>query len=127
MINIDARAAQVRIASGINVVLGLLLIASPWALGYVSTEIGSIVLNSVVVGALIVVCGVTRVAFPYRIEALSGANIALGFWTLISPLVYGYTMETTQLWSSILIGVAIMIFGVWSGSTTLRERDRRLA
>jgi SPW repeat len=131
MFNINARAAEVRVASGINVVLGLLLVALPWLMGYVSTEIGSIVINGVVVGSLIVVCGAIRVFSPLRIAALSGANIALGFWTLISPLVYGYvygyTLEARQMWSSIFIGLAIVLFGALSGSITLREQQRRLA
>jgi hypothetical protein len=125
MTDIRDRGTQVQIASGINALLGLSLIATPLLYGSdVPLDI-SITLNGVVFGTLIVFCGALRVFWPHRYLGFSGANVAFGFWILVSPWVYGYSVDTTHASLSAIIGVAIIVLGTWSGSATLRERHER--
>jgi hypothetical protein len=70
-----SRNFKARIASAINVVLGICLMASPWVFDYSARYP---VLNSVFVGTLIAMLGVIRLAS-------NGIGILLGFWTIVSP------------------------------------------
>ena len=79
----SSHSMQIRIASGINVLLGAFLSGSPWLLNYASQE-SELTRNSVVIGALVVICAALRTVWPGAKAAVSGANIAFGFWTLIS-------------------------------------------
>jgi hypothetical protein len=115
---------QVRIASGINVLLGGLLSASPWLLNYASQET-DLTRNSVVVGGLVVICAALRAVWPGAMAAFSGANIAFGFWTLISSWTFGRTVDQTYVWISLALGVAIMGFAAWSGNATLAAQRRQ--
>lgn len=122
-----ARSQQVRIASGINVLLGVFLIGSPWLFGNVQARLDmNPTLSVVVAGALVVICSVLRVSWPERRVGLSGANIAFGIWTLTSPWVFGYSVDTLHTSLSFIIGVAIILSGTWSSSATLREQHERL-
>ncbi len=45
--------------------------------------------------------------------------IALGgLWEIISPFVLGYSNNTGALWDSIIIGIVLLVLGVWSALTT---------
>jgi hypothetical protein len=115
---------QVRIASGINVLLGALLSASPWLLNYASQET-DLTRNSVVVGGLVVICAALRTVWPGAKAAFSGANIAFGFWTLISSWTFGRTVDQMYVWISLALGVAIMGFAAWSGNATLTAQRKQ--
>jgi hypothetical protein len=116
--------AQIRIASGINVLLGAFLSASPWLLNYASQET-DLTRNSVIIGALVVVCAALRTVWPSAKAAFSGANIAFGFWTLISSWTYGRTADQMYVWLSLALGVAIMGLAAWSGNATLAAQRRQ--
>jgi len=114
---------HIRIASSVNVALGALLIASPWLLAFAAQE-PDLTRNSVVIGALIAIFAALRVLWPGTKAAWSGANIALGFWTLISSVTFGRITDETYVWLSVAAGLAVIVFGSWSGNTTLlAERE----
>jgi hypothetical protein len=56
-------AAQARTASGINVLLGIWLLVSPWLFGYSAVGLPAI-LNSVIVGALVAILAASRQVSP---------------------------------------------------------------
>ncbi|HVY81355.1 MAG TPA: SPW repeat protein [Steroidobacteraceae bacterium] len=113
-------ATQVRVASGINTLLGLWLIASPWVYGYSAGQIGS-VWNSVIVGVLIAVFGLMRVRTPHEATAFSWINLVLGIWTVISPWIYGYAANTGRMWNNVIVGIVVFLLSIWSGSITVSE------
>lgn len=115
---------QVRIAGGINVLLGALLSASPWLLNYASQET-DLTRNSLVIGGLVVICAALRTVWPGAKAAFSGANIAFGFWTLISSWTFGRTVDQMYVWISLALGVAIMGFATWSGNATLAAQRKQ--
>ena len=75
-------AAQARTASGANIVLGIWLIVSPWIFDYSGK---SAVLSGVTVGVLIALLAAIRVTSSHNSAGLSGINLLLAFWTIVSP------------------------------------------
>jgi SPW repeat len=109
-------AAQARTASGINILLGIWLIVSPWVFDYSGR---GPVLNSVYVGALISILAAFRLATLDRSAGLSAINLILGLWTIASPWVCGYSPNVGAVWDNLLLGIAIATLASWSGSATL--------
>ena len=106
-------SSQVRFASGVNLVLGLWLIASPFIFQH-----GSSGWNSIIVGAVIAILAWIRVANPNQATWLSWINVILGIWIFISPWVYGYSANAGALWNNLIVGAIIFIFGIWSALAT---------
>jgi SPW repeat len=117
---------RIRLASGINLLSGLWLFLSPWALTSVASDRNAS-LSNMVIGCVMFVLGITRVSLPRRAPTLSGINFALGFWTLISPWVFGFTMDSTRVWSSVLIGGLVMLCAAWSTTMTVQLQRGHLA
>ena len=113
---------QARTASGINILLGLWLIASPWVFDYSGR---SAVLNSVFVGALIAMLAALRRASLQYSAVVSGINVLLGFWTIVSPWATGYVPSKPALANNIMVGVFVMALAIWSvRATEAKPRPR---
>jgi hypothetical protein len=108
-------AAQARTASGINILLGIALIVSPWMFDYS----GGPAVNSVFVGTLIAMLAASRLASLHRSAALSAINFILALWTIASPWVYGYCANVGAVKDNLILGIAIAALASWSGSATL--------
>jgi hypothetical protein len=123
MSSVHIRSIGIRIAGGMNFLLGGAVIAAGWlALG--DSFDSSPALSSLVSGALIVLCSALRAMKPDRTFSLSGTNMALGFWVAVSPWTYGYTNDTTRLIWMIALGVGVMAVSVGGLCCTLRaERE----
>jgi hypothetical protein len=107
-------AAQARTASGINILLGIWLIASPWVFDYS----GGPAVNGVFVGTLIAILAASRLASLRNSAGLSAINVILALWTIVSPWVYGYSANVGAVRDNLLLGVAIATLAIWSGSAT---------
>jgi SPW repeat len=115
-------ATQARTASGMNILLGIWLLVSPWVFGYQAA--GSAAMwNSVIVGALIAILGASN-CFSQRIHTSPNwINVLLALWTMISPLVYGYTANTGGLGDNVILAILIAAFAVCSdGAATAGEK-----
>jgi SPW repeat len=108
-------AAQARIASGINILLGVWLIDSPWIFDYSGS---AAVLNSIFVGVLIAVLAASRLASLRNTAGLSAVNLILAMWIIASPWVCGYSTNVGAVRDNLLLGIAIATFASWSGSAT---------
>jgi hypothetical protein len=96
-----------------NILLGVLLIVSPWVFGYRSAGSAAI-WNSVIVGALIAHLAANN-CFAQRIHtAPNWIIVLLALWTTISPLVYGYTANTGSLLDNVILAVLIAAFAICS-------------
>ena len=115
---------QIRVASGTNILLGAFLAASPWLLNYASQDT-DITRDSVIVGALVVICAALRTLWPSAKAAFSGANFAFGLWIAISSWTFGRALDPPYVWLSLALGIAIMAFAAWSSNTTLMAQRRR--
>lgn len=106
----------------INVLLGLWLIASPWALGF-ATET-TLAWNVWVTGMIIAVVAIAAlIAFQTWEEWI---NVALGAWLTVSPWVLGFTGNDAAMWNAIAVGVVVAGLALWS-STIEHDGDGLLS
>ncbi|HET7321560.1 MAG TPA: SPW repeat protein [Longimicrobiaceae bacterium] len=113
----EEHAGQVRTASGINVVLGIWFIISPWAYGYSHLHQGSI-WNNVIVGLVIAIFAAIRFFSPDSSIWLSWIVGLLGIWAFASPWIYEYSGNPQRLWNSIILGILVLALAIWSVSAT---------
>lgn len=109
-------AAQARTASGINILLGIWLIASPWVFDYSARPA---VVSSVCAGALIALLAAMRIATLHDSTGLSGINLLLALWTIASPWACGYAANIAATTHSVILGMMIAALAVWSASATV--------
>jgi hypothetical protein len=117
---------QIRTASGINIVLGVWLIISPWIYGYAHSAMNAMT-SSVIVGILVLIFGILRYNRPHARTALSWLNLILGLWTLASPWIFRLTDNTAYIANSVIVGILVGALAIWSGSATVAEHRHQTA
>ena len=96
-----------------NLVLGLWLVASPWALGFTTNQ--TTTWNAWGVGALITIAALAAlIAFQKWEEWM---NAALAAWLIVSPFVLGFGTQATATWNQIVVGVLVGVLAVWAAMT----------
>ena len=99
--------------SGINSVLGIWLIISPFILGFAGNSVAE--WNDIASGVAV------------ALLALGGAswvNVFMGIWLIISPFVLGFAGEPTLLWNNVILGALVGTVAALVGS--LRGSDAGL-
>ncbi len=104
---------DVKIFSGLNVLLGAWLILAPFVLRY-SHMLTSWI--SGIVGAIVMLLAGIRVVFPARMPGLSWVNAALGLWLIAAPLLLRFSTRSGS--NDLLIGTALAVIGSWSALIT---------
>lgn len=128
----DVRA-QAKVASGLELLVGLWLIISPFVLGYsdlgqaTKTIASQATNNDLIVGFTIAVIGAIRLANAYRFGEyelptmwLSWLSALLGLWLIVSPFVLGFSGLATPFWNSIIVGIIVAVLGVWNALVARR-------
>ncbi|MGH8228039.1 MAG: SPW repeat protein [Steroidobacteraceae bacterium] len=115
--------AQARAASGINVLLGIWLIISPWVFGYASAD-DQAMWNAVSTGGLVLILAATRYAQPHTGSGMSWVNFLLGLWAIASPWVFVYANQGSAMWNNVATGIVIALIAIWSRSATSQEYRR---
>lgn len=103
-------SGQVRVASGLNFIAGVYLFISGWIGGMNAGNTW----NSIIFGIIVAILAASRFAGATGPWA-SWVDALIGVWLIISPWVYGYS-GTSWEWNSIVVGVIMLILGVWSAS-----------
>jgi hypothetical protein len=93
-----------------NLVLGLWLFVSPWALGYAALQ--SAAWNAYVLGAAIVVFAAIAAYMPRAWEEM--INTVLGVWLILSPYLVGFASHTMTALHTVVVGVLVTAFAVWA-------------
>jgi hypothetical protein len=97
----------------VNLVLGLWLLVSPWALRYAG-EAGPM-WNAVIVGTLI---GVVALYALFRVFAWEEwANAVFGAWMVISPWVLGFSGSFAAMLNAVIVGVVVFALAIWALGT----------
>lgn len=108
--------------SGLNLLVGLWLMAAPWVLGYV--EVPAALWNDRIVGGAVIILAGIRVLNPTRFTFLSWLNLILGLWLLAAPFVLrygeGFVMRNVAFWNDALSGIAIIALAWLSADATKR-------
>ncbi len=113
---------RIRIASGINLLAGL------WLVAYLSRARGS------GGGRATVEPGHPR--HPHRADGRLShrptvrdprdgmMNVLLGLWLIVSPFLWGYhTFAPGHMWNSVIPGVVVVAAGTWSALSGGRARE----
>jgi hypothetical protein len=101
-------------ASWLNILLGIWVIVSPFALAF--GLFPRAMWNNVATGAAIVILGIIRTGAP-RQPGWSWSNAILGIWLIISPFVLAFAMPVA-FWNNIILGIIIGIVALANATTT---------
>jgi len=109
-------AAVTRGCAGVELLVGAWLAASPWVVGYG----GSTLLrwNNLVVGVLLALVGMVRLARPLLPQAPAGV-FAIGAWTIVAAFVLSFQNGATgtgPLWNAIGCGAVLTAAAAWSSA-----------
>ena len=96
----------------ISIVLGIVLFLSPWLFGFANVQDAA--MNAHIVGAIIFVIAISEViAFKMWEEWI---GIAAGVWLLFAPFILGFSAHVEAVATHVMIGLATILFAVWSMS-----------
>lgn len=112
---------QARIASGVNILLGVWLLVSPWVFGYQAAGSAAI-WNSAIIGVLIAILAAGNCLSYHVRTGLNWIIVLLALWTMISPLVYGYTANTGSVGNNIVLGVLVAWFAICSDDAMIAAK-----
>jgi hypothetical protein len=90
--------------------LGLLMVGSPWLLGFSRNELAAI--SACGIGTLLMVPAVA--ALLERHEIATGSALTLGAWSLLAPIIVGFASELSALTAHLITGLASMLLAVTS-------------
>ena len=97
----------------INLILGIWMIVSPWALNYSADK--NPTWNAVTLGILI---GLAALFALYRVMAWEEwGNVVLGVWLVISPWVLSFSNITTAMANAVIVGVVVALLALWALGT----------
>jgi hypothetical protein len=105
--------------SGLNIVLGIWVIISPFVLAF--TQYPVAMWNNIAVGCAVTLCALVRTSSTRNQNGWSWLNVLLGAWLLISSFVLGFATLTVAMWNNIIIGVLTIII---AASTLAVARPR---
>lgn len=111
------QAQPAKIPSGLNILLSIWLIASPFLLGYLGMS-ALAMWDAIIVGVIVLILAWIRFANPASATWLSWVNAVLGLWLIVAPFVLGTSNIAGAMWNDIVVGIGFVVFGVWSALAT---------
>ncbi len=93
----------------LTLLLGLWLIVSPLVFGYPADAPQA--MNAYLAGAAMVVLAAWDLVRTYMWAVV--LNIVIGIWTVVSPWVLGMSGHRGMLNTSVLVGLAVVVLGLW--------------
>lgn len=102
---------------GGNLLLGVWLFLSPWAMNYAAGMPLS-AWNATLLGAAIVLLAAVAMYMPRVWE--EGINMALGVWLVISPWVLGFAAEKNVMMNAVISGILVAALATWA---MLRDKE----
>ena len=97
----------------LNLILGIWMIISPWALKYSAEQ--TTTRNAVILGILI---GLAALFALFRVMAWEEwGNFILGIWLIISPWLLGFSNLSTAMSNAVIIGIAVAALALWALGT----------
>jgi ABC-type branched-subunit amino acid transport system permease subunit len=94
----------------VNAILGLWLIASPWALGFAADR--PVFNNAVIVGIALLAFAVASMFAPQAWEEwIAGA---LGLWLIASPWILGFSAMHAVMLAMVATGVVVLALSAWT-------------
>jgi hypothetical protein len=106
----------------INLILGLWLIASPFALGYAGIA-HTAATEEVVMGIIVAACSWWWLAAMSPMMGMAWFEMLCGIWVLIAPFVLSYSVARAKgndVWVGIVVLVVAVVAAIGIGQTTTR-------
>jgi heme/copper-type cytochrome/quinol oxidase subunit 3 len=97
----------------VNAILGIWLIASPWALGF-SAETAPMA-NAVIVGIALIAAALGAIFVPRAWEEWTEA--ILGLWMIASPWLLGFAASRQAMGAAVITGIVILALALWTLAT----------
>lgn len=94
----------------INALLGVILILSPWLMGY--ADMSMAMYNAVLIGAALVAASLGAILVPRAWEEWT--ECALGAWMVVSPWVLGFNMHRDAMVTAVTMGLVIAALALWT-------------
>jgi hypothetical protein len=114
--NRNSDVSVTRAVSVLNLIAGIWLIISPFILGF--SGVPAALWSAVVVGVIVLVFSWIRAANPNRYMALSGLNLLLGFWSIVSPYLLRFSGLSTPTANAVILGAIVLVLAIWSIATS---------
>lgn len=114
---------QARTASIINVIAGIWLIISPYALGFTNPATQT---NNLWLGFIVGILALIRAIWPKQTVWASWVNIIAGIWLIIAPFVLGFTLMSQRV-NDVIVGVIVAALAIWSSGATMTSPAGRHA
>jgi len=108
------KSGVAKAASTIALLAGIWFFISPWVYGVSPSPDAW---NSWIVGGLIIILAIIRLASPPMLSWVAWVNCPLGVWTFASPWIYGYTGSTGRFVNSLVVGIIVFIAAIRSATT----------
>jgi SPW repeat len=106
----------------VNFVLGLWLIVSPWALGFVADQTPT--WNAWVVGVVIAVAALAALIAFNKWE--EWVEAVLGAWLIVSPYLLGFSAQMNGTWNQVIVGIIVGGLAIWSALVTPETTGRAM-
>jgi hypothetical protein len=112
--------AQVRVASGLDVIAGLWLLVSAFIF-----RVGDVAAwDLAIIGLIVAVLASVRWLGGYKPSWPSWVNSILGLWVMVSPWTLSRSLDHDLVWNSVITGFIIVTLAIWSALAT--EADEGL-
>jgi hypothetical protein len=96
---------ELRVASWINILIGIWLILAPFAFGFANLQAAT--WNSIGVGAGMLIVAIIRAVRPLRAAPLNWITFVLGLWLIASPFVLGFSHLIGATLAHVVVGIAV--------------------
>lgn len=103
-----------RVPSGLNVLLSMWLIISPFLLSFAGST-GMWI--AVITGAIVLVIAWLRYNSPAAAPGLSWIVALLGIWLVAAPFLFGMAGVTSLLIDYVIVGIGYVVFGAWAATS----------
>jgi uncharacterized membrane protein HdeD (DUF308 family) len=109
-----------RVPNGLNIIAGIWLIISAFALHY-ATMPGAL-WNDVVVGVVVLILAAAQVAYPRSFQ-WSWLNAALGIWLIVGAFALRYATSRPFRWNNLVMGIIVALLSLWSALSSRRRLE----
>lgn len=94
----------------LNVLLGIWILVSPWALGFAAEQTAA--WNAFVVGVIIAVAALATLVNFHKWE--EWLNVVLAVWLIVSPWALGVSALTALVWNQVILGLIVGGLAIWT-------------
>jgi SPW repeat len=103
---------------GVNALIGLLVVLSPWVLGFQADL--AVTSNAVLVGLALIAAAMGAMLVPRAWEEWTEAVI--GLWLMASPFVLGFSARRELMLGAVITGSVVFVLCLW---TLLTDKEYR--